>query len=753
MISSEVHFGSNKRIISATFLSEAEASHSLNIIDTILPNIDLISNTKARLFTNLRLSEQQITDLEMLSKFRPPSSIELAFCSLAIKAFNELTQMLNCSALLVDEPDSDALKSLLRLSGEVLNFIEPDGNILYDKHPELKEIQNDIDLLNRQLRQSIQGIARSEIFSNALSNDQYDIVSDRFVLSVMADRYRSELGFIIDRSNRGMTLFVEPHEIRGLSNKRLQLLAKRDEVINSLLIKLGAQLSKNYADFSNMLSYLFKLDLSVSKAVFSSKPGYSRPDFGADTAISLKDFFHPLINNPVKNDLNLDQQHKGILISGPNTGGKTVALKSIAICILLSRLGLYVPATYASLPSHTNLYFFSHDNQDLAQGLSSFSSEAIEYINLIVNNELDHSLIFVDEMFNSTSSEEASALAIALCEHVSSRKNTKIFISSHHHRLKFHIHGLDTFISSHVGFNIDTQRPTYKLISGTPGASMAITIFSQLGGSNQLIQELSKRAEVLLDTSHMEYEKLLEEVQIKSTELDSLLSENHVIKSALENQKKSSDGLLFLEREKLLNDYKVELFKLLQDAIRTVESIKESANKNPTQALKKVRQVENRFRLSNDDRFDPDSSGSSDAPSPKLGQRYYCTLTKADSIIHAVNASKGLAQVSKGSIRIWVPYSSLLQPKNTPQKTTVHVQREQTGSIDFDARGMRLDAFQSQLTKHLEDLYCGDIPYLNVIHGHGDGILKSWLRSYLKSEDLFWSTPDGNDGITTIKLT
>jgi DNA mismatch repair protein MutS2 len=214
-----------------------------------------------------------------------------------------------------------------------------------------------------------------------------------------------------------MTLFVEPLETREKANRRIFLLSE----IEATILKLTIDLSKTVHQFAEEIklisSWVQALDWLNTKATYSYKMHLTKPILSSRFHIELSGVFHPLLKNPVRNHLLLDNTHLGMIISGPNTGGKTVALKSLCVCVLFLHLGLYLPAQSAEIYPVDHLFYFSHDHQNLSEGLSSFASESKYYLELLTSLG-DKNLIVVDEIFNSTSSEEASALAISFLDEI-----------------------------------------------------------------------------------------------------------------------------------------------------------------------------------------------------------------------------------------------------------------------------------------------------------------------------------------------
>lgn len=641
-------------------------------------------------------------------------------------------------------------------------FIDQSGVIHFDKHPQLSEAQKRIQELDQKLRERIQQIIREEPFTTVIQFNQFDIINDRFVLPIRSDSYQHHLGAIIAKSQSGMTLFVEPLELRELSNQRLQALAKRDDILNKVFIGFSLICEQNYHLISRCLDYSLQIDLYLNKALFCERKKLAQPTLSHDLSCEVFGFFHPLISNPIANNLSLNDDEKGIIISGPNTGGKTVTLKSLCLCHIFMNMGLFVPAQKATLPLIKSLYYFSHDQQDLVQGLSSFSSEAKNYLELLASIS-DHSYIFIDEIFNSTSSEEASALAIGLLNELHFQSKAKVFLSTHHQLLKTFMHSNQDYLSCHVGYDFQNDVPTYKIIEGTPGSSLALSIFKKLSkqtiGHNRIVEKASS----IMETKQVSYEALLEELTHKKTLLDKDLLQAKKLKFDLQNQKKASEGILFLEREKVKSEYKKQFESLLKKATNWFEETQSSPEINKKGFFKELDHLKHLGRqdLNRDKNQETLSDADGQPISENLiteGSKLFCSVTNSEVEIVNCNSKKKKAQVRKGVLNIWVDFSQLYPSKHRKSQPTqqvkVHVFKTNKGVLEIDCRGYRLDDFERKVLSHLEELLGGEIPYLTVVHGHGDGVLKSWLRQHLKSriDDFEWSSPDGNDGSTIIKL-
>lgn len=643
-------------------------------------------------------------------------------------------------------------------------FVDPSGDINYHKHPKLRGLYGQLGELEHELRESVIKISRSDKYGEALQFQEHDVINDRFVLAVKSSSYNNDLGPIIDRSSTGMTLFVEPRSLRDKSNKRIQILVEIDSIIAKIERDFTEFLAQYYNEIFLLKKYVLRIDMLLMKSSYIKQKELTRPTLENEFVVELKDFFHPLIDEPVTNSIEINDQKKGLIISGPNTGGKTVTLKAITICHLFMHLGLFVPARFARLHPVSGIYYFSSDFQDISEGLSSFASETKNYLSIF--EELSESnLVVVDEIFNSTSSEEASALAIAFLEELHKNSKTKVLISTHHQVFKTFIHSNTQYISAHVGHDNKTFMPTYKLFTGEPGSSMAFHIFENISKSISKASSIPERASEILDAKQMTYEKLLQELSSKKSELDKILGENKTINHELKNQRKAMEGLLHLEKEKIVLKFKSNIDKKIRQAENLFDDIKSQKVESKKQlsknigilkssALKEVQALKERDKEL--DYFDQELS----AKEIVVGVKYYSIILDRKVDVVSLDLRKKVAHCSGGKLTVKCPFKTLRMLKNTPNKAIynrpqekVIINRTLKGKVELDCRGMRLDAFQTEVETSLIELINGEIPFLTVIHGHGTGVLKKWLRDHLGTfKEIKYSAEDGNDGSTKIEL-
>jgi DNA mismatch repair protein MutS2 len=640
---------------------------------------------------------------------------------------------------------------------EFRHLVDADGELHLERHPELAELTRRLRELEDRLRKNVQEWINEPANQKVLQYNSYDIHYDRFVVPVRSDSYRSDIGLIVSRSESGSTLFVEPFIVREACNRRLELIAKIDEIINQLAMKFSQNFSQFSRLFETVLEEIFLIDYYLAKSGFAHRYQLEKPSLRERGGFRFNSLFHPLLKNPVKNDVECLQNHHGIVISGPNTGGKTVFLKSIALSYLLFFHGHFVPAREAEMYPYKGLFYFGDDLQDLKSGLSSFSGEVKNYIELM-EHILPSNLILIDEIFNSTSSDEASALSMAYFDELHKRANCHIIVSTHHQMFKTLIHQNRHYISCHVGFDTTNMKPTYKIIWGTPGSSMAIDIFRIISGSHESVKEVPDRALSQLTHKNISYETLLQKVTQKQIELDQILNSNRQLEVELKNQKGAMEGVLNLRLQDEIQKARKEVDRILDEARHLVEEAKRNE-------IKKVRRIDEKShalkgelgRLRGEEASPEETvAGNLRAEDFKPGELVQSLALKKEFTVQAIDLRKQEVQIAKGPIKITVPAATLTRSRNSSpsQKVSVSFQKTRNSQIELDVRGMRLSECQNLIETALGDLLSGDVPYINVIHGHGDGVLKNWLRDYLKRSRDFEGQPpeNGNDGETKVVL-
>jgi len=641
------------------------------------------------------------------------------------------------------------------LLNEFRKFVDKLGNVDLYAHPTIGAKLNKLKDHDGRVKELLLALMKQKYINEKLQYESYDIIYGHYVLPLRSDRFSASLGKIIHRSDSGSTLFVELYEMQQWSQIRTEL----QEEINQEIFLLEKRYSEIIHQFSGSINLIIDsivtLDYLWGKTLWALKTSGSIPEISSDLFFDLENFYHPLTTDPIRNSLLFDVKKNVMLISGPNTGGKSVILKSIALNILLLHAGLPIYSDKSKIYPFKKIFFLGQDDQNLDLGLSSFAAEAKQIIEII--DIAEPSLLLVDEIFSSTSSEEASAIAYGVMSYWQERGIGAAIFTSHHQSLKTWVQENKKMVSAHVGFNLELAQPTYKLHVGSPGSSFAVAIFEKFlkfSSSYTKIIRLVKEKQ----GDGFDYENLLVMLQEKENEYQELVKNEKALLQELKSQLNAQKIDLESKKAEEIGKFRHELGKIKKQAYGVVVQL------GPVRGLHKS--VDNEFWAINKEleKLEGPKEKLVDDSQPRIlakkiivNKSYYSTQWKRAVLVNRVFEEEKMCEVSMGNIKTKVSFNALyeLEQKQSPQ-IIVNVERTSAGpDLVFDARGLRLDDFQNQIENKLSYLLSGDIPFLEIIHGHGDGVLKTWTRQYIASmKDQFtFEIPDhSNDGSTKILL-
>jgi len=646
---------------------------------------------------------------------------------------------------------------------EFRSFIDYTGEADFSRHPVIGPLMKQLIDHEKKSTDVILEHVRRLYEEGKLQFSGHDIINGRYVIPYKTDKYSSNLGAIIHRSDSGSTLYIELKAFEDLSHKRNQL----KEAIEYEIFNLEKSYTKILQKHSEIillgLEIVPKNDKYFAKALWANNFSGCFPEIVTTPKIEYFDFYHPSIIDPIKNKFFLSEKQNVLLISGPNTGGKSIILKALCINYLLMNAGLPIAASNASLYPYQEIFYLASDGQDLNQGLSSFAAESLKIIKILESIQRK-SLLLVDEIFSSTSSEEASVIAYSVMNYWLKRNLGHAIFTSHHQTLKSWAHANTQMLSAHVGFDEKSGAPTYVLHLGIPGSSHAIPIFKKFLNQSKLSDDLGSEIDDKKDSS-IDYEQLINDVKNRELEVQKELNlerqELNKLKSSLNAQ------LMELESKKSLelSKFKEELNHLKKKADNVIIATAHAPRKNISNI------VENEFwqinKTANDlADLDRDKSKQEIPKQEKLqsvkeivvNKFYYSTQWKRAVEVLSIAPNGLTAEVMMGNIKTRVKSSELFEAKgagHNKQKFTSTIDRYSVAKTSLDARGMRLEDFEDAVETHLSFVISGEIPYLEIIHGHGDGILKNWLWQYLKNNnEIFkYEIPDlSYGGLTKVYL-
>lgn len=633
-------------------------------------------------------------------------------------------------------------------------------------------IRRSIKDKNSRIREKLQGMLHS--YGKYLQDPIITIRGDRYVIPVKAECRGSVPGLVHDQSSSGSTLFIEPMAVVEMNNDIKELLLKEKAEIERILSELSAEVSKHADELRVNNESIAFLDFLMAKAKFGLDLNGSIPDINDKGIVNLKAARHPLINKDavVPIDIRLGERYNALVITGPNTGGKTVTLKTAGLLTLMAMAGLAIPVRDGSQVSlFKEVYADIGDEQSIEQSLSTFSSHMTNIVSIIENVD-DKSLVLVDELGAGTDPTEGAALAMSILQ-TFYKRGARIIATTHYSEIKIFAMEEEGFENASVEFDVETLRPTYRLLTGIPGKSNAFEISKRLGLRESIIED----ARNMVSQDAAKFEDVIQSLQSKTTlaerELDDaqrLKREAQEIKRELSDKKSKLDT----QRDKLIKQAQEEARRLVRDAKYEADRIIKELNELRTKAkdaavIKEAEEMRKGLnsKLSNMEVKDVDKlevkEGMIPIEKPVVGDEVYVTTLDQRGVITSVDNSKREVVVQIGIMKINVPIKKLMKEikkKKEAKKTGVTKlvqQKANNISQSIDLRGQTIDEAIYNIDKYLDDAFIAGLEKVNIIHGKGTGALREGIQQYLKKHHHVKSTrmgdySEGGSGVTVVEM-
>lgn len=658
---------------------------------------------------------------------------------------------------------SNSLYIYRDVEDKIYNAIISEIEISDNASTELRNIRRRIVQKNQSIRSKLNSIITSSTYQKYLQDAIISVRGDRFVVPVKAE-YRSYVsGIIHDQSSSGATLFIEPMSIVDMNNELRQLRLQEQEEIERILAELSSLVGEISHDIIANQEILGKLDFAFAKGKLSISMKAIEPELNEDKYINIKSGIHPLLDpeTVVSNDIYLGREFHTLLITGPNTGGKTVTIKTVGIFALMTQSGLHIPANYgSSMCVFDNIFADIGDEQSIEQSLSTFSSHMTNIVS-ILKDVTENSLVIFDELGAGTDPMEGAALAIAILEDVKMAGATCI-ATTHYTELKNYALTKEGVENAAVEFDVETLSPTYRLLMGIPGKSNAFAISKKLGLSDYIIS----RARDFIDDSNIELEDVLQEAEKSRLKAIEEREEAEKLKAEIQQVKREYDEKLekiMSQRDKMIEQAKSEAFRITRGAKEEVDSIIKElrAMENEMASKEKNRKIEAlRKELTN-------SMGALQPTVesmivPKISTKEIKNLKPGDEVkvitlnqngsVISVDEKKKEAVVQIGIMKMTLPFKSLQRAKSeaktTVTKGTRNIIKSKSGRVksEVDLRGMTLEEAIIELDKYLDDACVAGLENVTIIHGIGTGVLKSGLQDVLKKNKHVKSQRPGQYG-------
>ena len=666
------------------------------------------------------------------------------------------------------------LQPLTPLANEIRRCIISEEEISDDASPGLRQVRRSMkvanDKIRTQLSSYLNGSTRTYLQEAVITQR-----NGRFCIPVKAE-YRGQIpGMIHDQSSTGSTLFVEPMAIVKLNNDLRELEIKEEKEIEIVLANLSSLVAEQTEPLNFNVLLLTELDFIFARALLSRSYNGTEPDFNTEGRIRIKKGRHPLLDpkKVVPVDIRIGDDFTLLVISGPNTGGKTVSLKTVGLFTLLGQAGLHIPAfDHSELSVFTEVYADIGDEQSIEQSLSTFSSHMTNIVSFWEKAD-EHSLVLFDELGAGTDPTEGAALAIAILSNLH-RRGIRTIATTHYSELKVYALSTPGVENGCCEFNVETLRPTYRLLIGIPGKSNAFAISEKLGLPDYVIEEAKEH----LSQEDEDFEDVIADLETSRATIEQEQQEINRYKQEIEELKKRlerKEDKLESSREAIMQKAREEAQAILREAKEYADETIRKYNKlgKESDASKKMEQERTRLR-ERMSKLDKNTLSAPKKPKKELSAK---DLLIGDSVkvlsmnlkgtVSTLPDAKGNLYVQMGILRSQVNIKDLEKIEEEPAfkpsvktKTTgskVKASKSYSISAEINLIGMTSDEAISELDKYLDDAYLAHLSPVRVVHGKGSGILRKAVHQYLRRQKHVASYRlgefgEGDAGVTIVEF-
>ena len=569
---------------------------------------------------------------------------------------------------------------------------------------------------------------------------------DRYVIPIKQEYRANFPGIVHDQSGTGATLFIEPMSVVNLNNNIKRYLAEEKEEIERILRQLSGAVGAESDTLLRCLDLAADVDAVYGKALYALETKACQPQLVSNGGLRIEKGRHPLLpaETAVPLDVNLGETFNTLLVTGPNTGGKTVALKAVGLFALMSQTGMFIPAVNAKLPVFRAVYADIGDEQSIEQSLSTFSGHMMNLVS-ILQEVRERDLVLVDEICAGTDPNEGAALAMSILDYLT-KQGVFTMMTTHYSELKTFAYGREGMENASVEFNPDTLLPTYRLLMGVPGSSNAFNISRRLG----LAEEIVHNAGDLLNEEHVHMEDVLQGLEgerrrfeSRSREVEELRYESEKLRNQLAWQKKDFEK----QKNELLRKARLQADEIYRTSRREAEAVLKELRSLKSDIDVKALQAkaeEARKRLDKHLALDePLPEGTTLTPgNARPGMTVLVKSLRKNGTILEVKGKDGL--VSVGVLKMTVPLAQCLLVRDTPPEKpksskyknsashAMFAAKTESAAQEVDVRGMTTDEAVPYVDRAIDDALLAGISQVRIIHGKGTGALRAGLHAYLK---------------------
>ncbi len=750
----------------------------MNDIARINEALEQTSAALSRMMAYGSLSFQGVSDLRASIKRLEVGSV------LSIRELLAVSSTLDCAAKALSYNGSsensdcltalfEALDPLTGVNHEIKNCIVGEEEISDDASPRLRDIRRKLRQTNDKIHSELTKMVNSQTMRTYLQEPVITSRQGRYCLPVKSEYKSSVPGMVHDQSATGSTFFIEPMAIVQLNNTIRELELEEQEEIQIILARLSALCGENTQALTLTGKTLVELDFIFAKAALSKHWKCSCPDMNNEGIIRLKKARHPLIpaNQVVPIDICLGDTFDLLIVTGPNTGGKTVSLKTVGLLTLMGQSGLHIPAfDHSRLSVFTQVYADIGDEQSIEQNLSTFSSHMVNTVNILKNCDAQ-SLVLFDEIGAGTDPIEGAALAVAILSWLHNR-GIRTMATTHYSELKVFALSTPGVENASCEFDVESLSPTYRLLIGIPGKSNAFAISSKLGLPKHIIEDAGRR----IDSSDVKFEDLLADLENKRKIIEN--EHKEIAQYKLEAEKlreelKHKTEHLDERSDKILREAKEEAAEILRNAKEVADETIRAMNKHGFSAREmekeRTRLRDEMNKVNAGLKLQPKSDAPRKAHKPsdfKLGVQVKVLSMNLKGTVSSLPNAKGDLFVQMGIMRSQVNISDLeiieedrISEKNLKNTGAgrIRMSKSATVSPEINLLGYTADEAIQALDKYLDDAYLSKLGQVRVVHGKGTGVLRNAVHSYLKGVSYVKSyrlggLGEGDTGVTIVEF-
>ncbi|MCH5185459.1 MAG: endonuclease MutS2 [Oscillospiraceae bacterium] len=700
--------------------------------------------------------------------------LEVSRCLYAARRMKSYTEETSENSVIL-RGLGDGIITVKSLEDAINSAIAGDDEIADDASAELAAIRRKMKNLNAKVRDTLNEMIHSSHYRKFLQDGIVTVREERYVIPVRSE-YRAEVkGIVHDSSSSGATLFIEPMSVVNMNNEIRELSNREKIETERILAELSAKVAENAEAVTADFDIVTRLDFIFCKGKLSMDYGGTEPELNDTGTIEFKKARHPLINKDtvVANDIYMGDKFDTLVITGPNTGGKTVTLKTLGLFSIMAAAGLHLPVADASRAAvFSNVFADIGDEQSIEQSLSTFSSHMVNIISITENADAN-SLTLFDELGAGTDPTEGAALAVSVIEYLRF-KGCRVAATTHYSELKLYALSTEGVENASCEFDIKSLRPTYKLLIGVPGKSNAFAISRRLG----LSEEIISRANEILSDENIKFEDVITELEENRAQsrrereyAERVKREMIDLKNRLDKERADLKDNKSRILEEARREAKIILLDAKDESNRIIKELEELQKSGAKDVGDKVRKAREKLK----GKQESIEEGMARAAKPVKTYREPPKNLKRGSPVKIVDMDReaivikepdknGMVRVQAGIIKMEVHISNLIDREEKKGAETAKqyigrgfASKAKTVKTEVDVRGQNLEEALMNVEKFLDDCYLAGVSPVTVIHGKGTGVLRSGIGDMLRKHRYVKSHRpgkygEGENGVTVVEL-